>query len=123
MRVDEQTDAFLHEQAKRREFSSISGYVKWLITQDRKGESPAVLSLEKSMAKSMGNLDSEIAGLRANLAATEAFLHVFVKMFLVSIPETTGEGRKALEANAKRRYERLLQQAALEINQPEPEAE
>ena len=81
------------------------------------------LSLEKAIAKSMGNLDSEIAGLRANLAATEAFLHVFVKMFLVSIPETTGEGRKALEANAKRRYERLLQQAALEINQPEPEAE
>lgn len=100
----------------------MSAYLNWLIWQERNGQNPAMQSLEKTLASSFANLDTEIAGLRANLAATEAFVHVFVKMFLVTIPESTGENRKALEASAKRRYERLLQQAALEINQAGIEA-
>ncbi len=115
IRLDPVSNEFVRNEAKKAQFRSLNKYLQWLITKERNGVDTPMASLEETMARSITRLQDEVSTLQQSAETTNAFLHAFTKMFLVSVPEATGDEKTALRAKAQQRYQALLTQAGKEL--------
>lgn len=80
------------------------------------GRDTSMENLESRIASTVLRLDerivTELRTLRHNYATQNAFLHAFIKMYLVNSPEAESQEKVLARATAKQRYQRLLEQAA-----------
>jgi Arc/MetJ-type ribon-helix-helix transcriptional regulator len=122
-RFDFRTDAanadHIAAQRKSGRFASSAAYINWLISQDRAGRDAGLQSLESRLVATIEGLEDELQSVRVNAATTNAFIHAFVKMYLVNTPEADDDTKKLAQSNAKRRYQRLLEQAAVQLQYDE----
>ncbi|MFT4114449.1 hypothetical protein [Silvibacterium sp.] len=106
----------VERQVKLGRFPTKSSYLNALIDQNRTGRDDGLLSLEEKVARTIENFDrrleDELRVLRLNYATQNAFLHAFVRYFLVNSPELDEQTKRHTRGTAKQRYQRLLEQAA-----------
>ena len=115
VRIDQQCANHIDEAMKSRELSTRNDYLVWLVQQHREGLGGPVKAVEDLAAKSFAEFHRRISNMGRLIATIDAFAHAAIKLFLVSSPQPDPETRQLAQSTAAKRYERLLQNAAKEL--------
>ena len=111
-RADPANEEYITTQAKAAKHGSITNYLNWLIAQDRGGRDEGLLALEAKLAATINSLRDNLSLATQSSETTNAFLHAFVKMYLVNVPDADSTTRKVAKTTAAARYQQLLTNAA-----------
>lgn len=77
--------------------------------------------LEVKIAATINSIRDDLSVLGQSSETMNAFLHAFVKMYLVNVPESDTTTRRLAKATAPGRYQTLISNAAQMMAQPDDE--
>jgi Arc/MetJ-type ribon-helix-helix transcriptional regulator len=112
IRLSEDIAEQIHRAVSERGFESVTAFIRQSISNELRQGSPALGEMEARIAASNDRLSKEVRRLQTAQQAQYAMVDSFVRLFLMCIPEPSGNSTDPAKARAALRYNNFIKNVA-----------
>lgn len=112
IRISKELAGEVEQAVNLRGFESATAFIRQAITNELRFGSSALREVEERIAASLERLTREIRNVQTAQQAEYALLDSFVRMFLLCVPDPSGDAINPAKARAATRYGNFLKNVA-----------
>jgi Arc/MetJ-type ribon-helix-helix transcriptional regulator len=112
IRLSDELATQIHRAVSERGFESVTAFIRQAISDELRHGSPALNELEERISASYDRLTKEVRRVQTAQQAQYAILDSLVRLFLVCVPEPSGNAVEPAKARAASRYNNFLKNVA-----------
>ncbi|HYA40493.1 MAG TPA: hypothetical protein VEF34_04285 [Syntrophobacteraceae bacterium] len=112
LRVSDEIAAQIHRAVSERGFASLTAFLRQAISNELRQDISALNEAEARIAASYERLSKDVHRLQKAQQAEYALIDSFVRLFLMCVPEPTGDEVQPAKARAAARYNNFLRNVA-----------
>jgi hypothetical protein len=112
IRLSDEIAEQIHKTVSERGFESVTAFIRQAISDELRNASPPLGELEARLAGSYDRLTKEVRRLQTAQQAQYAIMDSFVRLFLMCVPEPSGNAVDPAKARAASRYHNFLKNVA-----------
>jgi hypothetical protein len=112
LRISDEIADEIHRAMKERGFESLTAFIRQAISNELHGGESALRETEDRIAATLERLAKEVRRLQTAQQAEYALTDSFVRLFLMCVPEPSGDAVDPARARAASRYSNVLRNVA-----------